>query len=74
MAYQQSELDLHTFVWVKCEDDIDSTSEIFFETKIGEIVHLTSPYLQIKKDVDGTILTRYMRTTPGRILLNESFK
>jgi DNA-directed RNA polymerase subunit beta' len=74
MAYQQSELNLHTFVWVKCENEIDFMSEDLFETKIGEIVHFTSPYLQIKKDVGGTILTRYMRTTPGRILLNESFK
>lgn len=74
LAYQQSELSLHTFVWVKYEDEIDSTSEDFFEKKIGEIVHLTSPYLQIRKGLDETILTQYIRTTPGRILLNESFK
>ena len=82
MAYQQSELNLHTFVWVKCDNGLDpfvTPLEIlpechFFEKKIGEIVHLTSPYLQITKAVDGTTLTRYIRTTPGRILLNESFK
>jgi DNA-directed RNA polymerase subunit beta' len=74
MAYQQSELNLHTFVWVKCENEIDPMNDDFFEKKIGDIVHFTSPYLQIKKDADGIILTRYIRTTPGRILLNESFK
>jgi DNA-directed RNA polymerase subunit beta' len=74
MAYQQSELNLHTFVWVKYETEIDPPSEEFFEKKVGDIVHLTSPYLQIKKDEDGNIITQYIRTTPGRILLNESFK
>jgi DNA-directed RNA polymerase subunit beta' len=74
MAYQQSELNLHTFVWVKYENEIDPTSDKFFEKKVDDIVHLTSPYLQIKKDTDGNIITRYIRTTPGRILLNESFK
>jgi DNA-directed RNA polymerase subunit beta' len=74
MAYQQLELNLHTFIWVKYEGEIDSSGEDFFEKKFDDTSHLTSHYLQIKKDADGNILTQYIRTTPGRVLLNESFK
>ena len=44
------------------------------EKKIGNITHYTSPYLQVKKDIDGNVLAQYIRTTPGRILLNDAFQ
>ena len=39
----------------------------------GEIVYVADSGIP-KKDEDGNVLSRYVRTTPGRILLNESFK
>ena len=74
MAYQQAELKLHTFVWVKHSGLMDYQIEDMCEKKIGNITHYTSPYLQVKKDIDGNVLAQYIRTTPGRILLNDAFQ
>jgi DNA-directed RNA polymerase subunit beta' len=74
MAYQQAELKLHTFVWVKHSGLMDYQIEDMREKKIGNITHYTSPYLQVKKDIDGNVLAQYIRTTPGRILLNDAFQ
>tara|TARA_B110000003_G_scaffold231685_1_gene234310 strand:- start:9633 stop:11486 length:1854 start_codon:yes stop_codon:yes gene_type:complete len=76
-AYKQSVIKLHTFVWVRIEnqDEIDfpKDSEFTHEKVNNRIFSLTS-YMQIKKDLDGNILQVYLKTTPGRILLNQSFE
>jgi len=47
--------------------------ETYEEKLINRNVYKLSPDLQIKLDEHGTILARYVRTTPGRIILNQSF-
>ena len=78
-AYKQSVLKLHTFIWVRCnlEDFKDSPlleDSNFIENKIGDRIIRVSPEYQIKKDLDGNLLQIYLKTTPGRILLNQSFE
>ena len=78
VAYQQTLLRLHTFVWVRYtythKDEFtllsDSTKEKIFDDRR---IYLSSE-LQIKTDLEKNILTKYLRTTPGRILLNQSFE
>jgi len=78
VAYQQTLLRLHTFVWVRYtythKDEFtllsDSTKEKIFDDRC---IYLSSE-LQIKTDLEKNILTKYLRTTPGRILLNQSFE
>ncbi len=78
-AYKQSILKLHTFVWVKQDKDEYETLNLPTDSKSIEnnvadrIVSLT-PDFQIKKDLEGNILQIYVKTTPGRILLNQSFQ
>ena len=78
-AYKQSLLHLHTFIWVRCdiEQFNDSTlvsNSNFIEKKIGDRIIRVNHECQVKKDLDGNTLQIYLKTTPGRILLNQSFE
>ncbi len=78
-AYKQSLINLHTFVWVRYpEEDLGSLDfsaipkfniKEFPDRKI-----FLSPEMQLKKDVKDNLLQAYIKTTPGRILLNQSFE
>lgn len=75
-AYKQSIIKLHTFVWVRLADQNEITlpkeSEFSHDNFKNRIYSLT-PNMQIKKDLDGNIIQTYFKTTPGRILLNQSW-
>jgi len=76
-AYKQSAIKLHTFVWIRIENKqevaIPKDSE-FTHEKVNNRIFSSTPYIQIKKDLEGNILQIYIRTTPGRILLNQAFE
>ncbi len=77
-AYKQSVLNLHTFVWVRYNDNSSyqlnlSENSKFVEKKINNHILCLTPEMLIKKNLDGTILQTYIKTSPGRILLNQSF-
>jgi len=74
LAYHQGEISLHTFIWVRYMDSLQHSDLVGPETQIGDKKYSISPYLKIKKTVEGEIVSKYIRTTPGRILLNEAFK
>ncbi len=74
LAYQQLEIELHTFVWVKFEHKIENeTSAQFEKIETEKNIFYISNNIQIKNDLQGTTLAKYIRTTPGRILLNQAF-
>jgi len=78
-AYKQSILKLHTFVWVRITKkalDIEKLFQTytFKEKKVNNQIFYLSSDLQIKKDCGKNILQVYLKTTPGRILLNQSFE
>jgi DNA-directed RNA polymerase subunit beta' len=76
-AYTQSLLQLRTFVWVRCTDNEDSiVKEIegkeFIKHDYRDRVVYLSTEVQIKQDLPTGSFTKYIKTTPGRILLNNS--
>ena len=78
-AYKQSVLNLHTFVWVRFnENDPDHLNTYknskFIEKKLDERTLYLAPEMQVKKNLDGSISSMYVKTSPGRILLNQSFE
>ena len=78
-AYKQSILNLHTFVWVRTDIDNIEHKQLFentkfLEKKVGDRIFNLTPEMQIKKNLAGEILQMYIKTTPGRILLNQSFE
>lgn len=72
-AYHQGKLSLHNFLWVKC-NDLEGQIREGRETQIGDSKYSISPYKKIKKTHDGEVVSIYIRTTPGRILLNQAFQ
>jgi DNA-directed RNA polymerase subunit beta' len=78
-AYKQSALNLHTFVWVRFNENYQSqlnfvTNTKFVKTEINNRLLYLAPEIQIKKRFDGSIVQTYIKTTAGRILLDQSFK
>ncbi len=74
VAYKQSIINLHTFVWVRSTDSNLPNTQDFIERQVNDRIVLLSPEMQIKKNLNGDILHIYLKTTPGRILLNQSFE
>ena len=78
IAYKQNLLKLHTFVWVRLNNRQNQLhlmkNSRFTEQKIGERILCLNSEMQIKKDLEGNILQFYIKTTPGRILLNQAFE
>ena len=79
MAYKQSALHLHTFIWVRIDGDdqekfkVTITNPKFTESKTADHIVYLTPDTQIKKDSNQNTSQIYIKTTPGRILLNQSF-
>jgi len=78
VAYQQALLTLHTFIWVqytyKHKNEAELLSNKTLRKKFENRHIYLSNELQIKTDSEDRIITKYLRTTPGRILLNQSFE
>ena len=78
VAYQQALLTLHTFIWVRYTHTHKNEAALLSNTALRkkfENRHIyLSNELQIKTDSEDKIITKYIRTTPGRILLNQSFE
>ncbi len=76
MAYKQSVLQLHTFVWVRVSNQKQHQFNLHVDTKfrkkiINNQIFYLSPELIIKKDLKEKIMQTYIRTSAGRILLNQ---
>ena len=73
-AFEHNQLDLHSSIWVRF---LGNTKHFNLKKpeKIKKLNHNMQfeiyDELQIKRDASGKILTQYIKTTPGRILLNE---
>ena len=75
LAYQQSQIDLHTFIWVRYNGEIeDEKKQNYTTVQVQNQQIQISNTIQIKKSLLDESTTKYMRTTAGRILLNNAFQ
>lgn len=77
MAYEQQQIDLHAYVWVRFDgpvDDGEDEVEPEIETSADGMVTQTYPSRRIRKDADGNLISQYIRTTPGRIIYNKTIQ
>ncbi len=77
MAYEQRQVDLHAYVWVRFDgavDDGEDDVEPQIETSVDGFVTQTYPSRRIRKDADGQLVSQYIRTTPGRIIYNKTIQ
>ena len=72
-AYEQKKIDLHSSVWVRClkhtilAEDTEVFKVLVFEDRSRLKIYKD---LQVKESKEGEFICQYVRTTPGRILLN----
>nr|AOM64517.1 RNA polymerase beta' subunit [Riquetophycus sp.] len=77
MAYNQKQIDLHAFIWVKCEklyEDLNDNELIDHHKNINGINTYIFNNKIVKKDVNHNIVAQYIRTTAGRILFNQTIQ
>ena len=71
LAYNQNKIELHTSLWVRYIDEQYPLSDL--QKKIVLSDNSVIEYyenLQIRKDSNGKLLTQYLQTTTGRVILN----
>ncbi len=78
-AFSQSVVNLHSFVWVRhnkslCDENNLKENQDFTEHRLPNQMVYISDEIQIKQDFEGKTISRYIKTTPGRILLNQAFQ
>lgn len=76
-AYDQGQVDLHAYVWVRLDDEeIVSESPDEEVTKTEDLgdgsVMKYYRERKVRESADGEILTQYVYTTPGRIIYNKT--
>jgi DNA-directed RNA polymerase subunit beta' len=76
MAYEQHEVDLHAYVWVRfdgiVESDKDDSKVLKEVTDNDGIVTRTYEFRRRREDAEGNLISQYVRTTPGRIIYNKT--
>lgn len=77
MAYEQQQIDLHAYVWVRFDGEVDDGEdevEPQLETSTDGVVTQTYPSRRIRKDAEGHLISQYIRTTPGRMIYNKTIQ
>ncbi|BCX12405.1 MAG: DNA-directed RNA polymerase subunit gamma [Thermosynechococcus sp.] len=76
MAYEQGHLPLHAFVWVRYDGEVEDgdTSEPQITTYADGSRLLEYSLRRIKEDANGQRISQYIRTTPGRIIYNQTIQ
>jgi DNA-directed RNA polymerase subunit beta' len=71
LAYNQSQIEIHSEIWVRIQESDTPASEVNKVLKLNDntlIEYYTDR--QIRKTKDGEILAHYVRTTTGRAIFN----
>jgi DNA-directed RNA polymerase subunit beta' len=71
LAYSQNKIEIHTVIWVRLKDQ--DYSHLKEQKKIvlsDNSVIERYENLQVRKDVKGELITQYLQTTTGRVILN----
>nr|YP_009397847.1 RNA polymerase b'-subunit [Sonderella linearis]ARW67033.1 RNA polymerase b'-subunit [Sonderella linearis] len=78
MSYQNNIISLHSFIWVRFDGLLDESSDNNYKIKsvidinTNIVVHYNNKI--IKRDINGNILSQYIRTTVGRILFYHTIR
>jgi DNA-directed RNA polymerase subunit beta' len=71
LAYNQDQIEIHSSIWVRYSDAIeqDLIAVKKVELKDGSFIEYYEN-MQIRKTKDGNVITQYLKTTTGRVILN----
>lgn len=71
LAYNQNKIEIHTVIWVRLKDQDYSHLKQQKQIVLSDNSVIEQyENLQIRKDVNGEIITQYLQTTTGRVILN----
>jgi hypothetical protein len=71
----KKKLNLHTFIWVRCSELLIDNHKIKSTSVMQNYKFSLGANFKLKTHkYDETRRVAYMRTTPGRILLNKAFQ
>nr|WDB00640.1 RNA polymerase beta' subunit [Cavernulicola chilensis] len=75
-AYHQERISLHSSIWVRFDGLLQSgdRGELIHEEHKDNLVTRYYQNLQTREDFEGSLLTQYIKTTPGRIIFNKVIK
>ena len=71
LAYNQNKIEIHTSIWVRYMGEHYEVSDL--QKKVVLSDNSVIEYyenLQIRKDSNGKLITQYLQTTTGRVILN----
>jgi DNA-directed RNA polymerase subunit beta' len=76
LAYQQQQIDLHAFVWVRFDGAVETDEKddepLEVTTAEDGIVTKRYKFKRTRQDTEGNLVSQYILTTPGRIILNKT--
>ncbi|BAP18368.1 DNA-directed RNA polymerase subunit gamma [cyanobacterium endosymbiont of Epithemia turgida] len=78
-AYEQKKLDLHAYIWLRIGPDEEvvtiKADEEVLKTETLDDGSLVKHYRERRtREKDGEILAQFVRTTPGRIIYNQTIQ
>jgi DNA-directed RNA polymerase subunit beta' len=73
-AYEQGILGLHAYVWVRYDGEVETQEEDNEPVEVHEqddgTVTKLYKWRRVREDAHGGLISQYIRTTTGRIILN----
>ncbi len=77
IAYQQKQIHLHAYVWVRFDGDVEDEARESEPQQVvtDEATGVTVKHYQnrrVREDAQGNLISQSIRTTPGRIILNQT--
>jgi DNA-directed RNA polymerase subunit beta' len=75
MAYEQHEVEIHSYIWVRFDGDIETDMEdplVKEEKNPDGIVTKLYKYRRVREDADGNLISQHIKTTAGRIIYNKT--
>ena len=71
LAYNQNQIELHSSIWIRIKEQNPFDLNLIKKVQLKD--NTTLEYYkntQIRKDTNGEIITQYLQTTTGRVILN----
>ena len=71
LAYYQDQLELHTSIWIRYINQDEKPGNLLKKVSLEDGSNIEYyENLQIRTDINGQELVRYIRTTTGRVIFN----
>nr|WQA10907.1 RNA polymerase beta' subunit [Streptosarcina sp. YL-2023a] len=74
-GHYQKRIELHAYVWVRCNENFESPKKLEkpIELRVSSSGNFSKIYANYSRSYDSknNLVNKYIRTTPGRILLNK---